>query len=412
MPLTFSIVENFVSDYRETMKDKGILRQERHRILAILRDQLQSSLKDYEEFESELASLVIHRIEKAAVYEELNECHARAVVGIENFFLEEDTVADVHDLFHIVRDAITTRVLKLVEVDMKKDGLGDPPVEYIWIGLGSEGRDEQTMLTDQDNMIIYGEVNGGDVTMETVDHYFEEFSNRAVERLHDTGFEKCKGGVMPSSEKWRGSLKNWKKRLEDRITYERGIFESLDVIILTDARHIYGRKQLLDELLTYFFEFLRNNKYVMKDFVETAVLMPTALSFFGNFKVDKDGEFKDTFNIKLTGWAPLILSVRMLAINSGIFEVNTLKRVKLLREMNVIKKEMENDLTDAYLTFVRFRIMNQINNRTDGSSNPGAAANHINPEALRPDEQEKIRKAMKSVEALQKYIQEVLMFGQ
>lgn len=411
MPLTFSIVENFVSDYQEIMKDKGLLRQERHRILAILRDQLQSSIKDYEEFESELASLVIQRVEKAIVYEELNECHARAVVGIENFFLEEDTVTDVHDLFHIVRDAITMRVLKLVEEDMKRDGLGVPPVEYIWIGLGSEGRDEQTMLTDQDNMIIYGEVNGGDVTMETVDHYFIEFSNRAVERLHDTGFEKCKGGVMPSSEKWRGSLKSWKKRLEDRITYEKGIFEPLDVIILTDARHIYGRKQLLDDLLHYFFEFLRENKQVMKEFIETAVLMPTALSFFNNFKVEKDGEYKDTFNIKLTGWAPLILSVRMLAINNGIFEVNTLKRITLLREMNVIKKEMENDLIDAYLTFVRFRIMNQINNRTDGNNNPGAA-NHINPDTLRPDEQEKIRKAMKSVEALQKYIQEVLMFGQ
>jgi signal-transduction protein with cAMP-binding, CBS, and nucleotidyltransferase domain len=72
---------------------------------------------------------------------------------------------------------------------------------------------------------------------------------------------------------------------------------------------------------------------------------------------------------------------------------------------------MENDLIDAYLTFVRFRIMNQVNSRTEGNNLPGAA-NHINPEMLRPDEQERIRKAMKSVEALQKYIQEVLLFGQ
>jgi CBS domain-containing protein len=411
MPLTFSIVENFVSDYRETMKDKGLLRQERYRILAGLRDQLQSSIKDYEEFESELASLVMYKVKKAAVYEELSECHARAVVGIENFFLEEDTVTDVHDLFRIVRDAITIRTLKLVEKELKRDGLGDPPAEYIWAGLGSEGRDEQTMLTDQDNMVIYGEVNDGGATTENIDRYFLEFSNRVVERLNNVGFEKCKGGVMPSSEKWRGSLNAWKKRIEDRITYGKGIFESLDIIILTDARYIYGRKSLLDDLLSYFFEFLRENKHVMKDFIETAALMPTALSFFNNFKVDKDGEYKDTFNIKLTGWAPLILSVRMLAINNGILEVNTLKRIKSLRAMNVIKKEMENDLIDAYLTFVRFRIMNQINSRVDGNNTPGAA-NHINPDALRPDEQEKIRKSMKSVEALQKYIQEVLLFGQ
>jgi signal-transduction protein with cAMP-binding, CBS, and nucleotidyltransferase domain len=215
MSLTFSIVENFVSDYQETMKNKGLLRQERYRILAGLRDQLQSSIKDYEAFESELASLVMQRVEKAAAYEELSECHARAVVGIENFFLEEDTVTDVHDLLRIVRDAITIRVLKLVEEELKRDGLGDPPAEYIWIGLGSEGRDEQTMLTDQDNMVIYGEAKGDDVTTENIDRYFLEFSNRVVERLNHVGFEKCKGGVMPSNEKWRGlpmikaSLNHW-----------------------------------------------------------------------------------------------------------------------------------------------------------------------------------------------------------
>ncbi len=411
MPLTFTIVENFLSDCQEIMKDRGILRQERYRILSNLRDQLQTSLKDYEEFESELNSLVMNRVEQADAYEELSECHARAVVGIENFFLEEDTVVDVHDLFRIVRDAVTIRVLKLLEEELKRDGLGEPPAEYVWIGLGSEGRDEQTLLTDQDNMIIYGQGDGIGQKAESADGYFLEFSKRAVERLHSVGFEKCKGGVMPSNEKWRGSMDAWKRRLEERITYDKGIFESLDVIILTDARCIYGKKQLLDDLLDYFFGFLRDNKQVMKEFIETAVLMPTALSFFGNFKVDKDGEHKDTFNIKLTGWAPLILSVRMLAINNGIFEVNTLKRIKLLREMEIIKKEMENDLIDAYLTFVRFRIMNQINSRADGNNAP-RAANHINPEMLRSDEQEKIRKAMKSVEALQKYIQEVLLFGQ
>lgn len=411
MPLTYRIIDEFVTENRDIMMDKSLLRHDRYHILAGLRDRLQSSLKDYEEFESELTSLVMQRIEKADTYEELNECHARAVVGIENFFLEEDTVIDVHDLFRIVRDAITIRSMKLLEEEMKKDGFGDPPVAYVWVGLGSEGRDEQTMLTDQDNMMIYGEPENINTNRESIDGYFLEFSNRAVEALHKVGFEKCKGGVMPSNEKWRGSMGNWKKRLEERITYDSGIFETLDVIILTDARFIYGKKQLLDDLLQYFFEFLRDNKHVMKEFIKTAVLMPTALSFFNNFKVEKDGEFKDTFNIKLTGWAPLILSVRMLSINNGIFEVNTLKRIKLLREMNIIKKEMENDLIDAYLTFVRFRIMNQINSRAEGNSVPGAA-NHINPEMLRPDEQERIRKAMKSVEALQKYIQEVLLFGQ
>jgi CBS domain-containing protein len=146
----------------------------------------------------------------------------------------------------------------------------------------------------------------------------------------------------------------------------------------------------------------------MKDFIQSAVLMPTALSFFGNFKTEKSGENKDKFNIKLTGWAPLIMTVRMAALSNGIYETNTLKRIRLLREMNVIKSDMEGDLIETYLVLVKFRIMNQINNKVDD----GKGTNYLRPDMLGREEQEKLRKAMKVVEALQKYIEEMLLFGQ
>jgi CBS domain-containing protein len=431
MPLNVSIVEDFLAENQETLRDKGVLRHDRHRILRGLRDALDASLKDYESFETELASLVMEKIEHAKTFEELHRCHARAVAGIESFFLEEDTIIDVHDLFRIVRDGITMRVLKLVEEEMEKEGYGPPPTDFVWVGLGSEGRDEQTMMTDQDNMIVYAERNdefgtaylremcsrhyqaAGDgfakVTGKILlDYYYEVFSVKAMERLNEVGFEKCKGGVMPSNEIWRGSLSDWKERLEQRITLGRGTFELLHVIILTDARAITGTKEMLGALLDFFFAFLTDNKHVMKDFIESAVLMPTALSFFGNFKTEKSGDFKDKFNIKLLGWAPLILAVRMLALSNGIYEPNTLKRIRRLREMNVLKKEMEEDLVDAYLTFVRFRIINQIHLREEGGMN----LNYLKPDMLGPEEQEKLRRAMRAVEALQKYIQEVLLFGQ
>ncbi|HPH41195.1 MAG TPA: hypothetical protein PLL73_01950, partial [Syntrophorhabdaceae bacterium] len=63
MPLTYRIIEEFVTENRDIMMDKSLLRHDRYHILAGLRDRLQSSLKDYEEFESELTSLVMQRIE-------------------------------------------------------------------------------------------------------------------------------------------------------------------------------------------------------------------------------------------------------------------------------------------------------------------------------------------------------------
>jgi signal-transduction protein with cAMP-binding, CBS, and nucleotidyltransferase domain len=433
MPLNLITVENFVTENKEMMSDKALLRHERYTILSRLRDKLQASLDDYIRFESELSSLVVDKIEYAKNYGDLLACHKRAVGGIEKYFLEEDTIVDVHDLFRIVRDGIAIRVLKLTEEEMEKEGYGYPPTNFVWVGLGSEGRDEQTLMTDQDNMILYGEAEDGFGTeflrkecfehrkissgegesqainaKQVLDYYFQVFSKKIVERLHSVGFEKCKGGVMPSNEKWRGSWSDFRNRLDQRITYEKGIFETLDIIILTDARPIYGDKNLLSNFLRDFFKVLTDNKSVMKDLYQSAVLMPTALSFFGNFKTEKTGEHKDMINIKLLGWAPLILAVRMVAITNDIFETNTLKRIRFLRKKNVIKKEMETELIDAYLIFVRFRLLNQITNK-DGTQ---SSMNFLNPANLSEDDQGKLRKAMRTVENFQKYIQERLLFGQ
>jgi len=98
--------------------------------------------------------------------------------------------------------------------------------------------------------------------------------------------------------------------------------------------------------------------------------MPTALSFFGNFKKEKTGENKDKINIKLTGWAPLIMTVRMAALSIGIYENEHIAANKAaLAKENFIKKEMEKQLIDAYLVLVRFRIMNQINYKESSKHN-------------------------------------------
>ncbi len=404
MALSLSIVESFLNDHRDVLKDKSLLRYDRAKLLIKLCGEIEESLRRYETSESEFSSLIIKKIEKATTFTGLSRYHRRAVKGIGAYFLEEGYVVDVHDLFRIVRDGITVRVLKLVEQEMKDEGHGDPPAEYAWVGLGSEGRDEQTMLTDQDNMIIFGE------DKRTASEYFRIFCEKAAERLNEVGFDKCKGGVMPVNEKWRGAPDVWKARLEERFTYGRGILEDLDLIILTDARCISGNEALLDDLMNYFFVRLTDNRKVMKDFIESAVLMPTALGFFGGFKLEKGNEHKNMLNVKLLGWAPLILAVRMMALANGIFEPNTLKRIKLLGERGVIKKDMENELIEGYLIFVRFRIMNQIK-QGRGAMGLGFL-NYIKPDMLGPEGEEGLRKAMRAVETLQKYMQQVLLFGQ
>lgn len=400
MPLNFSIVERFASEYQEAMQDKTLLRHDRYQMLSALRERVYEAMRDYETFETELASM-IRSIGQAQTYDELGKHHERSVAGVRNYFLEEQTTVDVHDLFGCIRDAITLRVLGLVEQEMERDGLGRPPVPYSWIGLGSEGRNEQTFVTDQDNMIIYDEA---DRTIAR--SYYEEFGARVVEGLAAAGFSKCKGGIMPSNAKWRGSSLDWEKKVRDALADTKGSLELLDLIILTDARHICGSTQLYEGFRKGLYALIHENRQVMNELARSAVLMPTALGFFGRFKVDAEGENKGKLNIKLHGWAPLIMSVRALALSQGLSDTNTLKRLRRLRETGVIKRDVEEELIDAYLLFVKFRLKNQL----EQPENP--TSNHISPEEIGAEDAGRLRKSMRVVESFQKYINEVLLFGQ
>ncbi len=422
MALDFSIVDNFVAEYSETMHDKTLLRHDRYNILARLRETLWEALRKSERFETEF-SRVLDVIDATRDFDALRRYHLASVAGIRIYFEEEQAIADVHDLFRIIRDRLTIRVLNLVEEEMATLGFGPPPSRYCWIGLGSEGRDEQTFVTDQDNMLVYDagpearitddlkkrfigqERQEGASSSALLNYYYGEFGTRVTERLHETGFEKCKGGIMPSNQKWRGSEEDWKARIEETLTRGGGAFELLDLIILTDARVIHGDRVQFMPILDHFFSLLKENRRVMKQITEASVMMPTALGFFNKFKVETSGDYKGKFNLKVFGWSPLVMSVRALSLAEGLYETNTLKRIKLIREKNMMTKEMAEDLIEAYLLFARFRIANQL-------GGDGGNASYVDPASVGPEESGKLRRAMKTVETFQKHLHQMVLFGQ
>jgi CBS domain-containing protein len=148
-------------------------------------------------------------------------------------------------------------------------------------------------------------------------------------------------------------------------------------------------------------DLLRNNETVMKDVTESVVEMPTALGLLGRFRLETTGENGGKFNVRLLGWDPLIMNVRVLSLRQGINETNTVKRIKALREMNVIAREVEEELTEAYLVFMRLRITAQI--ECDGRED----LSYVDPQTLDAEDAFSLRKAMGLVEGLQKYVNEL-----
>jgi CBS domain-containing protein len=187
-------------------------------------------------------------------------------------------------------DKMVRRVITLTEKDC-----GLPPSPYAWLGMGSEGRKEQTLLTDQDNAIIFSAPS----SEHTLD-YFRQFSTRVVEGLRQCGIPLCKGGVMASNPKYFGNVEEWKSRTTELIrspTLEEK--ELMDTYVFLDFRTVSGESSLEKELKSHVIRLSREHSAFLKSLAQAIVSIPIPIGFFKNFIVEKSGKHKDELNLKL-----------------------------------------------------------------------------------------------------------------
>lgn len=324
------------------------------------------------------------------IHEELN--------GLElERFLKIQSVGALHESCTQYRDILAGRALELVEQGMLAAGKGQPPVTYALCSMGSDGREEQTLITDQDYLIVYGDGGG-----EIADQWFKEFSEALVECLADMGFKKCTGGIMPSNPTWRGSYSQWKKKLMAIVRYEYEDYAKnlMDLIVLSDARHVGGDRRLAGDLVELIRGLEKDYFQVLWGMAKAATEMKLALGFLNRIWTEGSGEHKGEFNLKLLAWAPLVMNVRILAINQGIPATNTIRRIELLRNEGSFSATFAQGLVDAYTILTRHRILLQIKVIKGIQDN----SYYLNPYTLPTDEREKIRQALIRIEDLQRTI--------
>lgn len=312
-------------------------------------------------------------------------------------FLKTLSVPALHKNCTEYRDVLAGRALELVAQEMESSGKGAPPLSFALISMGSDGREEQTLITDQDYLVVY-EDGGG----EAADDYFREFSELLVERLAEVGFKKCTGDIMPSNPTWRGSLSQWKKRLLAIVRYEFADYAKnlMDLIVLSDARYVAGDRELASNLVRSIRSLQQDYFHVLWGMAKAATEMKVALGFLKRLWTEGSGEHKGEFNLKLLAWAPLVMNVRILAINQAVPATSTLQRIELLEKEKSFSTTMAGGLKDAYHILTRHRILLQI------KVIKGIAKDsyHLNPYQLPTAERERIRHALLRIEELQKTI--------
>jgi len=367
-------------------------------LLTAFQEQLSGEIDQIGHF-SDRRDQLLSEIGGCRNYVRLGELHRELNELEMEEFLKVQSVTTLHHNCTEYRDLLAGRALALVEEELLIAGTGVPPVPYAFLSTGSDGRDEQTLITDQDHLIVYGDDGG-----EEADDWFKEFSLLLVDRLEEIGFKKCTGDMMPSNPTWRGSFQQWRRRLICIVRYECDPDDfgknMMNLIVLSDARYVVGNRELADQLVETIRGVEQDYFQALWGMAKAATEMKLALGFLKRLWTEGSGDHKGEFNLKLLAWAPLIMNVRILAINQGIPATNTIRRIELLQQEKSFSATAAAGLIEAYEVLTRHRILLQIRVIKGIQKD----SYYLNPYELPADEREKIRQALLRIEELQKTI--------
>ncbi|HTR45447.1 MAG TPA: DUF294 nucleotidyltransferase-like domain-containing protein [Thermodesulfovibrionales bacterium] len=294
-----------------------------------------------------------------------------------------------------INDRLVRKVLEIAEREY-----GHPPVPYCWIIFGSEGRREQTFKTDQDNAIIYADPSTGEEE-EEVARYFPGFASHVRDNLVKIGFPLCPADYMASNPLWCQPLRVWKKYFSSWIS-EPTAEAVLKSLIFFDARPVYGKFGLFDVLRSSFGTIWERHDVFLCHMANTIVKNTPPIGFLKSFVVEKSGEHKDQFNLKVKGLTPLIDAVRLFALEKNVRETSTLGRITALKDRHAIVREYASELEHAFEFIMLLRIQHQFEQISEGMR----PDNFVNPNRLSNLEKKTIREAFHLVSKMQDLIME------
>lgn len=287
-----------------------------------------------------------------------------------------------------VSDAILSKIIEFVELEM-----GPAPVKFTFLALGSEGRKEQTLLTDQDNAIIYEDVS--EEKYEKVNAYFLEFANKVCNYLNMVGYAFCKGNIMAKNPKWCQPLSQWKNYFAHWIGTSDPQ-DLLEINIFFDFRSVYGYKNLSDSLRKHIDEESNGRSVFFQNLAINALHYKPPLGFMGKIVVNSSGDHPDTFDIK-SAIKPFTDFARIYALQNAIEETNTLDRIHSLFEKNILNKTSYEEAILVYNFLMNMRFKHQAS-LIYNNMNPD---NHINPNNITRLEKIMLKKTLEQISYFQ-----------
>ena len=319
---------------------------------------------------------LLKKIEKARDAEALAHYADDIAAMVETLDRSRVEATDVGRLVAALNDALVSHLLSGAERE-----LGPPPCDYAWIVFGSEGRQEQSFLTDQDNALVYAEPGDG------ARRYFEELSRRAVDDLVRVGFPPCAGGFMATH--WRDPLLVWRERFEQWI--RRPEPEALmKVANFFDFRVVHGALDL--ESLEEVIRGGGGHRLFIAHLARAAMEMRPPLGLLHRIRESAEG-----VDLKAGALMPVVGLARVFALEAGDRDGSTLRRLETGRRAGVVSEEGAELLSEAFRFAFSLRLRTQLAARRAGAP----IVNRVHLDELTPGERRHLKEAFLAIHRMQ-----------
>ncbi len=341
---------------------------------------------DLTRFQAVSSALLIRDIASAERIEDLQQATARIPQLLVQLVGGHNPHEVVTRLITDIADAVTRRLVAMAE-----DRFGPPSVPYLWLACGSQGRQEQTGVSDQDNCLII------DNALEpTQNAWFENFARFVSDGLNACGYVYCPGDMMATNPRWRQPVRVWRQYFLDWIMQPDPTAQML-ASVMFDLRPIAGDASLFTGLQAETLAISGNSPFFVAHMVGNSLKHVPPLGLLRGLATLKSGEHRNQIDMKMNGVVPVVDLARVYALVKRLPPANTRARLVAAGEAGAISGAEARDLIAAYDLIAEYRLRHQAalvraGNRPD---------NYLTPYDLGEFERSQLRDAFVVVRTMQ-----------
>ncbi|MCL1074845.1 DUF294 nucleotidyltransferase-like domain-containing protein [Shewanella dokdonensis] len=326
--------------------------------------------------------LLIGEIERQQDVASLIHVSKQIPLLLQNLISADARAEEIGRILTSVTDALTRRLIQLNQAL-----LGEPPIAFCWLAFGSQGRQDQMACSDQDNGLLLAEEPDSSATA-----YFDALTHAVCSGLNDCGYVFCPGDIMAQNPAWRMSLENWQQKFSNWVNTPDPK-ALMHASIFFDMRCVFGPAPLFAALQDKVLADTQDNDIFLAALTGNALSESPPLGFFRQFVLERDGSEEKGIDLKHRGSVLINDIARVYALSSGLKEVNTAKRIRVLIANGILTRKDGLNLADALEFIAHMRLANQGRQY----ENREALSNYLRPQALSSLMRHQLRDAFKVV---------------